>query len=647
MRYAFIGHSYHRVTSSSSWFIDILREQGSVDVFWSNSWSGGTDVIPYEALVDYDRIFVFQVELAALQVARIAPAKLVFIPMFDSIVNWRTNDWKALLGVRIISLSWTLHSKLRALGLDSVHFQYFPDPAEYTAVPDSDRNLGYLWARRAEIDWRLVKKLSSGTKWDRFTIHVGIDPVGESFLPPSYSDIRNHNIVFTEFQKEKPSADKLDDSNIYFAPRRYEGIGMSFLEAMARGQCVVAVNAPTMSEYITHQMNGLLYSLASPQPLDFKSRKEIGARARESVFIGHADWVSDLRDRLPQALFGGAGAGWMTRTRGQYEVAKAPLGVDDPASPTAVTALARAAARQHSDLPRVTVAMVVFNAEDVFEETFRSICEQSYSNLEIVVVDGASTDSTTEKIAARASLIDVMISEPDDGCYDAMNKAVRLASGDYIIFMNAGDYFYSRNAIAEALSLAPRDADFIIGHHLFVNSEGIEKLQKAEVFSETWSNLLNGHLSVNWLAGVPCHQSTITRRAVLLEMGGYDTKYDIAGDHDFMYRSAAAGKTFFHCGRILSIYTGGGLSAKRLSSCVEQWWSMASRFGPRDKVDLFFRGGTSSPNEIDPWWSVDFVDSESSAISSYKDVDSYLKKRMQRLARSIRKRLPWRRRFGR
>ena len=92
-------------------------------------------------------------------------------------------------------------------------------------------------------------------------------------------------------------------------------------------------------------------------------------------------------------------------------------------------------------LPRVTVVTVTYNAADCVEMTLKSVIAQTYSNLEYIVIDGKSSDSTMDIVERYRAHISTIVSEPDKGIYDAMNKATRLASGEWIIFINAGDVF--------------------------------------------------------------------------------------------------------------------------------------------------------------------------------------------------------------
>ena len=94
--------------------------------------------------------------------------------------------------------------------------------------------------------------------------------------------------------------------------------------------------------------------------------------------------------------------------------------------------------------PLLTIITVVYNAEQVLEQTILSVLEQDYANVEYIIIDGASSDGTLDIIKKYENAIDYYISEPDDGIYYAMNKGIALASGQAINFMNAGDYFLRR-----------------------------------------------------------------------------------------------------------------------------------------------------------------------------------------------------------
>ena len=600
MGFAYVGHSYHAVTGSTAFFKDILTQHTELDEYLDDGWRGGKSVDPREiAAGGYERIFVFQIADIAVALANLMPERVVFVPMWDGCSSLKQEFWAGLGQIRVLSFSWALHRRLREWNLDSFHTQYFPDPDKFLKVSDFSGLRGYLWQRRKEIGWREVRKLSGDHRWGKFWLHIGMDPTYGECEPPSISEMQRFNIEITHFSPTPDAARaNLCAANVFFASRMEEGVGMSFLEALARGQCVLAPDAPTMSEYITNGVNGILYDPNRFSEQSLSCAETMGSNARSYIEAGHEDWCFDKSERLPTLLFGHQSGLSVPRTRGQAEWRRPGLKREKHTQSKIKSDHNNTSVSKQL---RVTVAIVTYNVGESFEETFRSIEEQTYPNVEIVVVDGGSNDNTLDLIRERNDRIYQWVSEKDQGPYDAMNKAAQIGTGDFIIYMNAGDKFYSRASLSRAMSSAPAGVDFIIGHHLYLTVRGVEEYHKASKFDESWRALKAGDFSFRWLSGIPCHQATLTRRALLIETGGYDLNYKIAADHEFMYRMRAGGAKFHHCGHILAIYAGGGLSATRTVECVQDWWRLARRFGEPSKADAFFRRNFPRKYELRPW----------------------------------------------
>lgn len=181
---------------------------------------------------------------------------------------------------------------------------------------------------------------------------------------------------------------------------------------------------------------------------------------------------------------------------------------------------------------KITVITVCYNAVNEIKTTIESVINQTYSNVEYIIVDGGSTDGTIDIIREYESRITRWVSEPDRGIYDAMNKGIRIATGDYINFMNAGDCFVD-NTILEQVSKripAGRTIDIIYG-----NSYKHDKLKKWKDYSHDFK-VLHHH-------GAFCHQSGFIRTDYH-KSNLFDLKYKYFADFDFFHKSYMAGASF-------------------------------------------------------------------------------------------------------
>jgi glycosyltransferase involved in cell wall biosynthesis len=199
-------------------------------------------------------------------------------------------------------------------------------------------------------------------------------------------------------------------------------------------------------------------------------------------------------------------------------------------------------------LPLITVITVVFNGEAFLERTILSVINQTYSNIEYIIIDGGSTDGTLAIIGKYEHVIDYWVSEKDEGIYDAMNKGIVLASGQWINFMNSGDHFYENKTVSEIIKNCSLDADFLMGDVLIQNNE------KSKVVSA----VSNAKYSMP-----TCHQSIFTRKDILNSFL-FDTHFKVGADFNQFVRITSASNairiTFFN--GIIAIITAGGYSAQ-------------------------------------------------------------------------------------
>lgn len=183
-----------------------------------------------------------------------------------------------------------------------------------------------------------------------------------------------------------------------------------------------------------------------------------------------------------------------------------------------------------SDAPtrdvKLSVITVCRNEYCRIEATLKSVLKQTFSGYEYILIDGASTDGTLEIVRRHASSIACLISEPDTGIYDAMNKGIRASRGDYCMFINAGDGLYAADTLERVFAADPRE-DILYGNVAVVWPEhtAIEK-KPAQMTPWRWR-----HINI-------CHQASMIKRSLLLRHGGYDESYRIAADYAFFLMTA-------------------------------------------------------------------------------------------------------------
>lgn len=299
-RAAYIDHSYHKRTQSTKFFMDLLSAGFDVDLFWDESWNNGRPA-DFEKIAEgrYDAIVLFQTLYPAYVLKMLNCDTIILIPMYDNVHDLDDQFWSQYRGLaRFMSFSRTLHDRLSRLGLASHYAQYFMEPRAGAASTDFTTLRGFFWQRQRDITWRTVRRLIKKTDVSGFYLHGAVDP-GFDFYHPSKRDVRKYNIQTTEwFQSKREFSNVLKDCNLFFASRLHEGIGMSFIEAMAMGQCVAAPDSPTMNEYIVNGATGLLYDINRVGPLDFKNAGTIGGNARDYCAEGFRRWNSRKGDLL-------------------------------------------------------------------------------------------------------------------------------------------------------------------------------------------------------------------------------------------------------------------------------------------------------------------------------------------------------------
>lgn len=180
---------------------------------------------------------------------------------------------------------------------------------------------------------------------------------------------------------------------------------------------------------------------------------------------------------------------------------------------------------------RISVITVCFNSAQTIESTLTSVANQTNAEVEHIVVDGASTDNTAAILKAHLHQLARVISEPDHGIYDAMNKGIRAATGDVIGFLNADDIYAHQNVLAKVAEIMKREhLDALFGDVEFFRSESpghtLRRYSSARFRPD--------RIAWGWM---PAHPALFVRREVFQRVGGFRTDYRIAGDYEFVARA--------------------------------------------------------------------------------------------------------------
>lgn len=185
---------------------------------------------------------------------------------------------------------------------------------------------------------------------------------------------------------------------------------------------------------------------------------------------------------------------------------------------------------------KISIITVCYNSADTVRDTIESVLSQSYSDIEYIVVDGMSTDSTLEIINEYRDRISTVVSEPDRGIYDAMNKGIKLASGDFVGILNSDDIFYSADSIRELVEFLTRNPDCaaVYSDLVFVDRE------RTDTVTRKYSSKNFSVWKIKFGFMVP-HPTFYARRELFDRLGFYKLGYRVSADFELMARFLLSG----------------------------------------------------------------------------------------------------------
>ena len=224
---------------------------------------------------------------------------------------------------------------------------------------------------------------------------------------------------------------------------------------------------------------------------------------------------------------------------------------------------------------KITVLTVVYNDERNIQKTLDSVVSQDYPQLEYIIIDGKSTDGTLKIVEKYNDKIDVIISESDDGIYDAMNKGTKLASGQYISYLHSGDRFYSSKTISNVFSHLKEKPDIIYGNYYVEYPNGIGRIENSHNPENLWRPFFN--------------QQCAFYKKTILNPQPFEIKYNTAADFYFTMQCIEKGYEIIKINEIICTSLKGGYSNQQEFLTIKQYYAIIKQFGITDKRLYYYK----------------------------------------------------------
>ena len=212
---------------------------------------------------------------------------------------------------------------------------------------------------------------------------------------------------------------------------------------------------------------------------------------------------------------------------------------------------------------KLSIVTITYNCQNTIKRCLDSISNQTYGNIEYIIVDGGSTDGTLKIIESYSPIINKFISEPDEGIYDALNKGIKIATGEVIGFLHADDIFASNTTLQNIMNVFNSNRTDVVYGDIEILKNIDDIMPKRKWISKKFNPSL---LGLGWM---PPHTSMFVKSTLYSEYGKFDTSFSISGDYDFILRlfKESKLKTYYLSETIIKMLHG-GVSTKGLMSFV-------------------------------------------------------------------------------
>jgi len=214
--------------------------------------------------------------------------------------------------------------------------------------------------------------------------------------------------------------------------------------------------------------------------------------------------------------------------------------------------------------PLLTVIVAVFNGAATLQQCIDSVARQTYPNKELIIIDGGSRDGTVDLLEANREQISYWISEPDRGIYNAWNKGLARAKGEWICFLGADDYFWDAQVLermAAQMEKLPPDIRVVYGQIMMVNSDGTSLYP----VGEPWEKIKGRFRQVMCIP----HPGAMHRRGLFGQHGQFDESFHIAGDYELLLRELKVADAFFISDLVTVAMRQGGISSTPANSLLQ------------------------------------------------------------------------------
>lgn len=214
---------------------------------------------------------------------------------------------------------------------------------------------------------------------------------------------------------------------------------------------------------------------------------------------------------------------------------------------------------------KISIITCCFNSFKTIDKTLESIKKQTYKNYELIIIDGESTDETLNIINNYKDIISILISEADKGVYDAMNKGIKLATGDVLGFLNSDDFYFHDNVLKDiAASFQEEKIDVSYGNMYYVERDNISKKVRKWISGEFTSNYLKN----GWIPG---HPTFYVKKNIYDKVGGFNLTFKLAADYELMLKILSIKNLkikYFNSYQVVMRL--GGMTSKNIANRIKQ-----------------------------------------------------------------------------